>query len=220
MLGEFLYRTKVYCIKSILDPVTPDEKEIKFESLKDAKQFFAYVASDPFAREELYEIAQWMRPTSCRPPRNCPQLTNQELVDLLCTRIYEGGLDGDRRLVELVAPKPKPEYLFEKCCVESIKRIDHIVDNAKLSGKLLCIVTVHNIFRSHRKLSTLISLLSTARSATDASTYEDLATEMLSLKKVTRKSIYDLAWKEELSHIKNNNSELREYWKRIKDASN
>jgi hypothetical protein len=104
MLGEFVHQGKIYCIKSVLDPVTPDEHEIKFKSLKDAKNFFAHVESDSFSREELLEVAQWLRPTSCRPPANCPKPTEQELLDALCLYVYEEGLQGDYRLVELIAP--------------------------------------------------------------------------------------------------------------------
>lgn len=104
MLGEFVHKSRIYCIKSILDPVTPDDKEIKFKSLQDAKHFFAYVASDPFSREELLEVAQWLRPKSCRPRINCPKPTEDELLDMLCLIVYEDGLRGDYRLVELKAP--------------------------------------------------------------------------------------------------------------------
>lgn len=120
MLGEFVHKSKIYCIKSILDPVTPDEKIIKFRSLKDAQHFFAYVSSDPFAREELLEVAQWLRPNNCRAPNPCPKPSEQELLDLLCTMVYEEGSKGEFRLVEL---KPaKPELKFEKCCIESMKQ--------------------------------------------------------------------------------------------------
>jgi hypothetical protein len=104
MLGEFVHKSRIYCIKSILDPVTPDEKEIKFKSLKDAQQFFEYVSSDPFSREELLEVAQWLRPTSCRPPKNCPKPSEQELLDMLCKMVYKNSLRGDFRLVELKPP--------------------------------------------------------------------------------------------------------------------
>ena len=104
MLGEFVHQGKIFCIKSVLDPVTPDEHEIKFKSLKDAKSFFALVESDSFSREELLEVAQWLLPTSCRPRINCPKPTEQELLDILCLYVFENGLRGDYRLVELKAP--------------------------------------------------------------------------------------------------------------------
>jgi hypothetical protein len=104
MLGEFVHESRVYCIKSVLDPVTPDEKKIIFKSLEDAKNFFDYVASNPFSREELLEVTKWLRATSCRPPKNCPKPTEQELLEMLCLMVYEDGLRGDYRLVELEAP--------------------------------------------------------------------------------------------------------------------
>lgn len=104
MLGEFVHESRIYCIKSVLDPVTPDEKKINFKSLEDAKNFFAYVASNPFSREELLEVTKWLRPTSCRPPKNCPKPTEQELLDMLCLMVYEDGSRGEFRLVELEAP--------------------------------------------------------------------------------------------------------------------
>ncbi len=223
MLGEFVYRTRVYCIKSTLDPVTPDEKNLNFNSLKEARQFFAYAASDPFVREELYEIAQWMRPTSCRPPKNCPQLTNQELVELLCKSVYESGLNGNLRLVELVPPEPKPEFLFEECCVDSLRQISVAINNSEVSSVFLCIAQVNAIFQSHTRVPNLISMLSSAFQASGKTRFAVnwpafiKATE--SFPNVTRISIKKVAEYETYKHIKSNNIGLRKYWERIYDAT-
>jgi hypothetical protein len=217
MLGEFVYQTRVYCIKSILDPKTPDEHKIKFKYLNDAKHFFGLVASDKSAREELLEVAQWLHPTSCRPPKNCPKPTGQELLDLLCLYVYENGLKGDYRLVEL--KPPTPTLKFEKCCVESIKSIDIIVDNSKLIGSLLCIAQVHSTMASHTRLPALASALSAAYNAKD-SDWKKVADAMASLSDVKRQSIYDITRYEYHKHHEvENNRELGKYWKGVMDAA-
>jgi hypothetical protein len=217
MLGEFVHQGKIYCIKSVLAPVTADEHEIKFKSLKDAKNFFAHVESDSFSREELLEVAQWLRPTSCRPRINCPKPTEQELLDMLCLMVYEEGLRGDYRLVELKAPKP-PTLRFEKCCVGSMKQIERVVDNTKLLGPVLCIAQVVQIFASHTRTPGLISALSAAYNTTQTN-WELLTGAMASLPKIQRKSIHNITGFEVADHIKDNKHELRAYWERIHDAS-
>jgi hypothetical protein len=217
MLGEFVHQARIYCIKSVLDPVTPDEHEIKFKNLKDAKHFFAYVASDPFSREELLEVAQWLRPTSCRPRKNCPKPTEQELLDMLCLVVCEDGIRGDYRLVEL--KPPKPALKFEECCVGSIKHIERIVDNTRLLGPVLCIAQAVQILASHTRTPDIISTLSAAYNATQTN-WEMLAGAMASLSDVQRKSIIKIAQNEFFKHNeKEMNRELGKYWKGIMDAT-
>lgn len=217
MLGEFVHESRIYCIKSVLDPVTPDEKKISFKSLKDAKNFFAYVASNPFSREELLEVAKWLRPTSCRPPKNCPKPSEQEFLDMLCLMVYEDGLRGDYRLVELEAPKSALK--FEKCCINSMKQIERVVDNTKLLGPVLCIAQVVQIFASHTRTSGLVSALSAAYNTSIPTDWKLLAEAMLSLSIVERKAINNIAGYEVKRHIEDNKHELRSYWERIHDAS-
>jgi hypothetical protein len=200
-----------------MDPVTPDEKEIKFNSLKDAKHFFEYVASDPFSREELLEVAQWLRPTSCRPRKNCPKPTEDELLNMLCLMVYEDGLRGDYRLVELKAPKPTLK--FKECCVGSMNQIKLIVKSTKLIGPVLCIAQVYEILASHTRTPHLISALSAAYNETQTN-WELLAGAMASLSDVKRKSIFKIAQNEFFNHNeKEMNRELGKYWKGIMDAA-
>lgn len=218
MLGEFVHESRIYCIKSILDPVTPDEHEIKFKSLQEAEHFFAYVASNPFSREELLEVAKWLRPTSCRPPRNCPKPTEQELLDILCLMVYKDGLRGDFRLVELKAPKPST-LKFEKCCIDSMKQIELIIDNTKLLGPVLCIAQAYEIIASHARTPALISALSASYNTTQTN-WKLLAEAMLSLSEIQRKSIFKIAQNEYFKHNeKKMNRELGKYWKGIMNAA-
>jgi hypothetical protein len=218
MLGEFVHESRVYCIKSVLDPVTLDEKKINFKSLEDAKNFFAYVASNPFSREELLEVTKWLRPAPCRPPKNCPKPTEQELLEMLCLMVYEDGLRGDYRLVELEAPKPTLK--FEECCIDSMKHIERIVDNTKLIGPVLLIAEVVMIFASHTRTPGLISALSAAYNTTMQTDWKLLAEAMLSLSETQRKSIFTIAQDEYFRHNeKEMNRELGKYWKGIMDAA-
>lgn len=215
MLGEFVHESRIYCIKSVLDQVSSDEKKINFKSLEDAKNFFAYVASNPFSREELLAVAKWLRPTSCRPPENCPKPSEQELLDMLCLMVYKDGLRGDYRLVELEAP---PQALtFEECCVDTLRYIKARIKNTKVAGIILCIAQVHSIFASHTRTQTLISTLSAAYN-TKQTNWKSLAEAMGSLKTKERKDIYNAAGLETIRHIEDNNQELRAYWERIHDA--
>jgi hypothetical protein len=136
---------------------------------------------------------------------------------MLCLMVYEDGLRGDYRLVELEAPKPTLE--FEKCCVKSMKQIEHVVDNTKLLGPLLCIAQVVQIFASHTRTPGLVSELSAAYNTAIQTDFKLLAEAMLSLSIVERKSIYNIAAYEVRRHIEDNKHELRSYWERIRDAS-
>jgi hypothetical protein len=218
MLGEFVHESRVYCIKSVLDPVTLDEKKINFKSLEDAKNFFAYVASNPFSREELLEVTKWLRPAPCRPPKNCPKPTEQELLEMLCLMVYEDGLRGDYRLVELEAPKPTLK--FEECCIRSMKHIERIVDNTKLIGPVLLIAEVVMIFASHTGTPGLISALSAAYNTAIQTDWKMLAEAMASLSQIQRKSIFKTAEIEYQKHYEAEmNRVLGKYWKGIMDAA-
>ena len=92
MLGEFIHQGDVYNVRTELDEPSPDEKPIKLHSLKEAQSFFAYAMLDPMTRKELLDIAKWLKPSTCRAPQNCPKPNEQELVDLLVLRVYEGDL--------------------------------------------------------------------------------------------------------------------------------
>ena len=217
MLGEFVHKSRIYCIKSILDPVTADEKKIIFKSLKDAQHFFAYVSSDPFAREEVLEVAQWLRPNNCRAPYPCPKPSEQELLELLCTMVYEGGLTGDFRLVEL--KPPQHALKFEECCIESMKQIERRVEHTKLVGPLLCIAQAYEIMATHPRTPELISALSTAYNAAQTN-WELFARALLSVLNIKRQAISKVAQVEYFKHNEvEMNRELGKYWKGIMDAS-
>lgn len=116
---------------------------------------------------------------------------------MLCLMVYEDGLRGDYRLVELEAPKPTLK--FKKCCIDSMKHIERIVDNTKLLGPVLLIAEVVMIFTSHTRTPDLIGELSAAYNATQTN-WELLAEAMLSLSKVQRESIFKIAQDEYFRH--------------------
>ena len=92
MFGEFIFQGNVYEIKTTLDPIKPQDHQIKFQSLKEAQFFFSRAVNDPSTHEELLEVAQWLRPTICRPPANCPRPTAEALLDELCRQVFKGDL--------------------------------------------------------------------------------------------------------------------------------
>jgi hypothetical protein len=92
MLGEFIFQGDVYNVKTTLDTITQQDHQIKFQSLKEAQFFFGRAASDPFTREDLIEVAQWLRPSTCRPRANCPAPTEEALLDELCLQVFKGDL--------------------------------------------------------------------------------------------------------------------------------
>lgn len=96
MLGEFIFQNNVYKVKTTLDPISPQDHPIKFQSLKEAQFFFGRAERDPFTREELLEAAQWLRPSTCRPPANCPKPTEEALLDELCLQVFKGDLILER----------------------------------------------------------------------------------------------------------------------------
>ncbi|MCP3931047.1 MAG: hypothetical protein GY705_18345 [Bacteroidetes bacterium] len=81
------------------------EEIIKFKSLEKTQAFFARVTQkNSIVRKHILIIAKRMRPTSCRPPKNCIEPTEQELMDELCMRVYKGEL-------QLVEINPKKDYI-------------------------------------------------------------------------------------------------------------
>jgi hypothetical protein len=212
MLGEFIFQGDVYEIKTTLDTTTPQDHLIKFKSLKEAQFFFSRAASDPFTREELLEVAQWLRPTICRAPANCPRPTEEALLDELCLQVFKGDLI-------LVIIKLVAQLTFKTCCVDSMKRIERIVDNTKLIGPLLCIAEAFQILASHTKAPALISALSSAYNAKQTN-WTLLAEAMLSLSALQRQSIFEIAKYEVYEHNEREmNRELGKYWKGIMDAA-
>ena len=218
MLGEFVHKSRIYCIKSILDPVTPDETEIKFKSMQDAKHFFAYVASDPFSREELLEVVQWLRPKSCRPRINCSKPTEDELLDMLCLMVYEDGLRGDFRLVELKAPKSTLK--LEKCCIKAKDAIGVILKNANILDKALLGGKLLTIFTSNSRGANIVSATSTAVAIIgvdigniNSKEWEILAEAIIAVPKASRREAFKIAEEEGIRHEFDNKRELANFWK-------
>jgi len=215
MLQEFIHDHKVYAIRWGIDVGSSfDETVVVFRSLNSAQAFFRSAAQNRLACEDLLKIAKSLQPTFCRPPRNCATPTSQELLDQLCLSVYQ----GDLILVEI---KPgKPDLVFEACCVESLKKIAAINDSKIIIGIVVCIAQVHEIFASHTRLPGLISALSSAYNYKETD-WDKLAKAMLSLNKLSRATVCELAWYEYHKHYEiDNNQELGKYWKRIYDASN
>jgi len=175
MLQEFIHDHKVYAIRRGIDVGSSfDETVVVFRSLNSAQAFFRSAAQNRLAREDLLKVAKSLQPTFCRPPRNCPTPTSQELLDQLCLRVYQ----GDLILVEI---KPgKPDLVFEECCIESLKKITAVDDSKKIIGIAVCIAEVHEIFASHTRLPSLISALSSAYNYKETD-WDKLAKAMLSL---------------------------------------
>jgi hypothetical protein len=212
MLGEFIFQSDVYKVKTILDTITPQEHRINFQSLKEAQFFFDRAARDNFTREELLEAAQWLRPSTCRPPANCPTPTEEALLDELCLQVFKGDL-------VLVIIKPKTKLVFKPCCVNAMKQIERIVDNTKLIGPVLCIAEAVQILASHARAPAVVSALSSAYNATQTK-WELLAEAMLSLSKIQREAVYKIAEDQYFKHgEKEMNRELGKYWKGIMDAA-
>jgi hypothetical protein len=114
----------------------------------------------------------------------------------------------------------KPDLVFEECCIESLKKITAVNDSKKIIGIAVCIAQVHEIFASHTRLPGLISSLSSAYNYKETD-WEKLANAMLSLNKLSRATIREIAEFEHHRHYNlQNNQELGKYWKRIYDASN
>lgn len=101
MLGEFIHQGNVYNIRTELDKPSQDEKPIKFQSIKEAQSFFAYAMLDALTRKEILDVAKWLKPTTCRPPANCPKPGDQELIHFFQEHPVSQNYDMIRAIKDL-----------------------------------------------------------------------------------------------------------------------
>ncbi|MGD9365699.1 MAG: hypothetical protein PVH87_08400 [Desulfobacteraceae bacterium] len=210
MLGEFIHQGNVYNIRTELDKPSQDEKPIKLQSIKEAQSFFAYAMLDPLTRKEILDVAKWLKPTTCRPPANCPKPSDQELINLLVLRVYEGDL-------RLFIYKPDTPIWFQDCCKQAIMDINHLLKGEKILDKALLASKLVLILFYPPGAPPIASLLSTAVNFTTTD-WELLARAIASVPDVTRKSVYDIADLEAYNHLKDKKRNLQLYWEGVKDA--
>ncbi len=88
MLGEFRYNDKIYSIKNSMQSKISIAHRVPFTSLEEIQDFISKVTQTPNGQKEILHIIKWSELTYCRPPKNCPKPSDQELLNLLCLNIY------------------------------------------------------------------------------------------------------------------------------------
>lgn len=219
MLQEFMHDHKVYAVRNKVDFGSPfNEEVVLFRNLDRAQEFFRSAAQDPFARKDLLKVADRLKPTYCRPKKICPKSTDQEQIEQLCLRVFQ----GDLILVEI---KPKPAVWLEDCCIKSKDAIGAILKNAKVLDKALLAGKILTIFVSNSRGSNLASIASTAVathgidiSNINSKEWEILARAIMAVPIVARRKAFDIAGDERRKHELDNKRELEIFWKGVCDA--
>ncbi len=96
MLGEFSHGGKLYEIKSILDPIAPNECPFDFKLKEDVQAFFMYVMADAFTRKEVIEITRWFVSGFYGPKGKTSMHTDEKRLN----QLYHELLTGDLILVQ------------------------------------------------------------------------------------------------------------------------
>jgi hypothetical protein len=105
-------------------------------------KFSRSAAQYPFARRDLLKVADRLKPIYCRLKKICPKPTDQELIEQLCLRVFQGDLI-------LVKIKTKPAGWLEDCCIKYKDAIGAILKNAKVLDKALLAGKILTIFVSN-----------------------------------------------------------------------
>ncbi len=92
MLGEFRYNDKIYSIKNSMQSKISIEHRVPFTSLEEIQDFISKVTQTPNGQKEILHIIKWSELTYCRPPKNCPKPSDQELLNLLCLNIINNKM--------------------------------------------------------------------------------------------------------------------------------
>jgi hypothetical protein len=212
MLHEFIYDYKVYAVvkaEQYFNSTNHNRDAVEvFKTLNEAQSFFRKVAQDPISHDDILSVAKWVQPAYCRPAKNSTKPDEQELMNLLSLRVFNGAY----LLIEI-----KPPIKFEECCADSLKQIDSLIGNGKIATIVTCIAEVHSLLSSHTRLPAVAGMLSSAynNSQFDPKKYGNA---IKGLNDSTRTAIKKIAELEYFKHgQKNNDQELGKYWKRIYD---
>ena len=124
MLDEFSYGDKTYEIKSFLDQDYSDDQVVEFENITEIRKMFKSVIERNNAWAEVMGIVLFNNPYTCRPPKNCPEPTDEELLEQLCLQIFNGDLILIEKKIDCLHPGDIKDLRLDKCCVETIKEIN------------------------------------------------------------------------------------------------
>ena len=217
MLHEFIFRFQVYGIRSNLDQVNDSsEQVVVFRDLDSAQAFFRDVAKDRFAREDLMNATKWMGIAELKSNKKDDSETLQVTLEKLCLKIWA----GDLLLVEI---KPAKVLNFATCCFKSINAIQTILESAKILHKALLVSKLVILFFPNPNRDALVGVTSMAKdfmpSQPESNDWVLLAKAMMSIPKITRNEVYEVARIEIAKHIENNRPELRTFWEGVMDAT-
>lgn len=215
LLGEFIYKGVVYCIKTPSDKDYDDDEIIRFSRLEDIQAFFASASDDPAAWPVIMTIAKFFYPGICRPPANCPEPTDQDFLNALCLQIYKGPL----KLIEVT---PDREWVMRdlqlaRCCVDMIKEINHIIISGDILFTVVFTLPLFQAFFFPPGYDKWAGLASTIYSISKED-WKSFGDESLNIPITTRKFAFKAAKEHALLHELNNDYKLKIFWQGVMNA--
>jgi hypothetical protein len=215
MLNEFSHRGKTYCIKTPMDSDYSEDETIKFNQLQDVQSFFKAAMNDSGAWAVIMSIAKWNYPFSCRPPKRCPEPTDQEFFDTFCQQIYSGELT-------LIEKKPVADWEIKdmqlpQCCIETIQEINGIIMRGHVLTAVMAILPFFQAFFYPPGYSEWASLCSTVISITTED-WKAFGEDVMRVPEMTRASAYKVARDHAIEHEWKNDYKLKIFWQGVVHA--
>lgn len=215
LLGEFIYRGIVYCVKTPLENDHDEDEVIRFRQLEEVREFFAAATDDPCAWPVIMTIAKWHYPGICRPPANCPEPTDREFLDALCLQIFKGQLT-------LVEVTPDREWVLRdlqlaKCCVDTIKEINGIIINGDVLFAVVLALPLFQAFFYPPGYDKWVSLASTIYSISKED-WKSFGDNALKIPIATRNFAFKAAKEHALLHEFNGDYNLKIFWQGVMNA--
>jgi hypothetical protein len=137
--------------------------------------------------------------------------------------VYEDGIKGEYRLVELKSPKPTLK--LERCCIKAKDAIGVILKNANILDKALLGGKLLTIFTSNSRGASIVSAASTAVAIhgvdfgnIDSKEWEVLAKAIIAVPEASRNKAFKIAEEEGIRHEFDNKRELANFWKNTCNA--
>lgn len=215
LLGEFIYRGIVYCVKTPLEKDYDEDEVIRFRRLAEVRDFFAAATDDPCAWPVIMTIAKWHYPGICRPPASCPEPSDREFLDALCLQIFKGQLT-------LVEVTPDREWVLRdlrlaECCIVAIKDINGRIISGNILFALELLLPIFQAFFYPPGYDKLAGLYSTVKAIAQQD-WRSFGDEAMKIPAMTRKLAFKIARDHAVFHEGKSDHKLKIFWQGVTDA--
>lgn len=217
MLNEFSHNGKTYCLKTHMDSDYSEDDAIKFNRLHDVQSFFKAAMNNSGAWAIIMSIAKWNYPFSCRPPKRCPEPTDQEFFDAFCQQLYSGELTLIGKTMDIDFKGTLWNLKLKQCCLDTIKDINSRIVLSNTLSTVLVVLPVFKAFFYPPRYSNWASLTSTAYSIFTED-WELLVKDVQIVPQILRKAVRNEAQLHAYDHEKKNEYQLKMFWEGIVHA--